>query len=155
MFLGILLIIHKISFGGFILKKVLHELDGITFDSSWELAFYIYLRDYGIPFEYHPKIEFPYKIEEDDDKFHLYRPDFRVHDKYVEIKGNHLAEGKDKNKMDFLDDLGIDVFTGNDIKPFLDYVAQNYGKGYLLQCRKDSSEEPKETDTFPNQHHGL
>ena len=119
-----------------ILRKVLHELDGITFDSSWELAVYIYLRDFGIPFEYHPDIEFPYKINEDDTKFHLYRPDFKVHDRLVEVKGNHLVEGKDANKMDFLDSLGVDVITGKDIKPFLDFVSDKYGKGYLLQCRK-------------------
>lgn len=118
------------------MKKVLHELDGITFDSSWELAYYIYLRDFGIPFEYHPDIEFPYKKELDDDKFHVYRPDFKVHNRFIEIKGTHLAEGKDKNKMSFLDELGIDVITGDDIKPFLKYVADNYGLGYLLQCRK-------------------
>lgn len=130
------------------MKKVLHELDGITFDSSWELAFYIYLRDYGIPFEYHPNIEFPYKIDEDDTKFHVWKPDFKVHDKYVEIKGNHLAEGKDKNKMEFLDNLGVDVITGSDIKPFLDYVANKYGKGYLLQCRKQTEEVTKVNDNY-------
>lgn len=134
------------------MKKVLHELDGITFDSSWELAFYIYLRDYGIPFEYHPNIEFPYKIDEDDIKFHVWKPDFKVHDKYIEIKGNHLAEGKDKNKMEFLDNLGVDVITGSDIKPFLDYVANKYGKGYLLQCRKQTEEVTKVNDTYQYQH---
>lgn len=122
------------------MKKVLHELDGITFDSSWELAFYIYLRDYGIPFEYHPNISFPYKLDENDDKFHLYKPDFKVHGKYIEIKGTHLAEGKDRNKLEFLDELGVDVITGSDIKPFLKYVENKYGKGFLLQCRK--KEEP-------------
>lgn len=134
------------------MKKVLHELDGITFDSSWELAFYIYLRDYGIPFEYHPNIEFPYTLDENDTKFHVWRPDFKVHDKYVEIKGTHLAEGKDKYKMEFLDYLGADVITGNDIKPFLDYVAKNYGKGYLLQCRKQTVEATKVNDTCQCQH---
>ena len=117
------------------MRKVLHTLDGIVFDSSWELAYYIYLRDYGIPFEYHPNIEFPYKIEEDDKKFKLYHPDFRVHDKLVEIKGDHLVEGKDKNKLEFLDHIGVDVVSGKDIKPFLKYVADKYGKGFLMQCR--------------------
>jgi hypothetical protein len=135
------------------LKKVLHELDGITFDSSWELAFYIYLRDYGIPFEYHPDIEFPYKLEEDDEKFHIYRPDFKIHDKLIEIKGNHLAEGKDKDKLSFLDRLGVDVITGNDIKPFLNYVAKKYGKGYLLQCRKQTVEVTTASDTCQCQCH--
>ena len=117
------------------MRKVLHTLDGITFDSSWELAYYIYLRDFGIPFEYHPDIEFPYKIDEDDTKFKIYHPDFRVHGKLIEIKGDHLAEGKDKYKLQFLDELGVVVLTGTDIKPFLKYVADNYGKGFLLQCR--------------------
>ena len=119
------------------MKKVLHELDGITFDSSWELAVYIYVRDFGIPFKYHPDISFPYKNDNDDEKFHLYKPDFKIQNKLVEIKGDHLVEGKDKSKMDFLDTLGVDVITGQDIKPFLKYVEEKYGKGYLLQCRKN------------------
>lgn len=117
------------------MKKIFHILDGIIFDSSWELAYYIYLRDFGIPFEYHPNIEIPYKIDEDDTKFKIYHPDFKVYDKLVEIKGTHLAEGKDKYKLQFLDHLGVDVITGSDIKPFLKYVADTYGKGFLLQCQ--------------------
>lgn len=117
------------------MKKVLHTLDGIIFDSSWELAYYIYLRDYGILFEYHPNIEFHYKNEEDDEKFHIYHPDFKVNNKLVEIKGNYLAEGRDRNKMEFLDRIGIDVLTKEDIKPFLEYVEKKYGKGFISQCR--------------------
>ena len=118
------------------MKKVLHTLDNIVFDSSWELAYYIYLRDLGIPFEYHPNIEIPYKIDNDATKFKLYKPDFKVHDRLIEIKGDHLAEGKDKYKLEFLDILGVDVLTGQDIEPFLKYVNDKYGKGYLMQCRK-------------------
>ena len=121
------------------MRKVQHILDNIVFDSSWELAYYIYLRDYGIPFEYHPDIEIPYKLEEDDEKFHIFHPDFKVHDKLIEIKGTHLAEGlneKEIAKIELMDKLGIDVITGNDIKPFLQYVEKTYGKGFLDQCRK-------------------
>lgn len=114
-------------------------LDGIKFDSSWELAYYIYLRDYGIPFEYHPDISFPYKFNEDDDNFHLYYPDFKVHGKYVEIKSDYLAESKDRVKIDFLMDLGVDVITKDDIKPFLDYVKNKYGEYFLYKCRIDKN----------------
>ena len=121
------------------MRKVQYILDNIVFDSSWELAYYIYLRDYGIPFEYHPDIEIPYKLEEDDEKFHIFHPDFKVHDKLIEIKGTHLAEGlneKEVAKIELMDKLGIDVITGNDIKPFLQYAEKTYGKGFLDQCRK-------------------
>jgi len=120
-------------------KKVQYKLDNIIFDSSWEVAVYIYLRDFGYSFEYHPDIEIPYKLEDDDEKFHIFHPDFKVQGKLIEIKGSYLAEGhfeKEHAKLELMESLGIDVITGNDIKPFLEYVEKNYGKGFLLQCRR-------------------
>lgn len=125
------------------MTKVRFKYDDIIFDSSWELAFYIYLKDYGIPFEYHPNVEIPYKIEEDDEKFHLYHPDFKVHGKYIEIKNNWLLEHYDRYKLEFLDTFGIELYTDKDIKPFLDYVENKYGKYYMYQF---VYQKPKQTN---------
>lgn len=117
------------------MTKVQYLKDNIIFDSSWELAYYIYLTDYGIPFEYHPDIEFPYKVDEDSTKFRKYHPDFKVHGKYIEIKSDYLAEHQDKYKLDFLDRLGVDVLQEADIKPFLKYIDDKYGKYYMERFR--------------------
>lgn len=117
------------------MTKVKYCYDNQIFDSSWELAYYIYLQDFGIPFEYHPNIEFPYKIDEDATKFKKYHPDFKVHEKYIEIKSDYLAEHQDKYKLEFLDRLGVDILQESDIKPFLKYIDKKYGKYYLQQFR--------------------
>lgn len=60
--------------------------DGIYFDSSWEVAYYIYLKENDIPFEYHPApISYLCEGKEQD-----YFPDFKVGDELVEIKGNQF-----------------------------------------------------------------
>lgn len=123
--------------------KVRYFFDNIIFDSSWELAFYIYLKDFGIPFEYHPDVSFPYKLDEDSDKFKKYYPDFKVHGKYIEIKSNYLAKHQDKYKLEFLDSMGVDVLYQKDIQPFLDYITEKYGKYYLERFRY----EPPKDDT--------
>ena len=92
------------------MKKIFHILDGIIFDSSWELAYYIYLRDFGIPFEYHPNIEIPYKIDEDDTKFKIYHPDFKVYDKLVEIKGT-IDEFTDRIWQSLNEDNKVSLFV--------------------------------------------
>lgn len=117
------------------MKKVRYCYDNNIFDSSWELAYYIYLKDFGINFEYHPDTTFPYKLDENAIKFKKYHPDFKVHDKYVEIKSSFLAEHQDKHKLEFLDNLGIEVLLKDDIKPFLNYIDEKYGKNYLNQFR--------------------
>ena len=59
---------------------------GITFDSSWELAVWIYCIDHNIPIIRDPCM-FEYKDFENN--FHKYIPDFSINGKLVEIKGNH------------------------------------------------------------------
>lgn len=66
----------------------------IRFDSSWELAYYLHLKRLGIPFEYQPKTTFQYEY---NGKTHVYMPDFKVGDGYVEIKGPQFFENGDVN----------------------------------------------------------
>lgn len=61
---------YNVSNAHFLYKKV--ELDGISFDSSWELAFYLYHRDNGFNIKRCEKsFEYVYKNET-----HKYFPDF-------------------------------------------------------------------------------
>ena len=122
------------------MKKTQYILDNILFDSSWELAIYMYLRDFGHSFEYHPDFEIPYKIDEDAEKFYIFHPDFKINDKIVEVKSNYLFDHfseKEQAKIELLETLGVDIWTKDEVKPFIDYVDQNYGKRYLASRTKE------------------
>ena len=70
-----------------------YVFEGINFDSAPELAFYIWLRDSRIEFEYQPTTVFTYVF---DGSKHKYQPDFKVGDIFFEIKGDHFfsSDGK-------------------------------------------------------------
>lgn len=120
-----------------------YGFDNNLFDSSWELAYYIWLKDKGISFEYHTQ-----KIEYigDDGKNHTYFPDFIVNGKIVEIKGDHFFNEKGepfnkytkrswKAKYDLILQKGGQIFRFEDIKPYLSYIKENYGDGFLKQWK--------------------
>ena len=120
-----------------------YGFDNNLFDSSWELAYYIWLKDKGISFEYHTQ-----KIEYigDDGKNHTYFPDFIVNGKIVEIKSDHFFNEKGepfnkytkrswKAKYDLILQKGGQIFRFEDIKPYLSYVKENYGDGFLKQWK--------------------
>ena len=71
-----------------------YEYDNRKFDSSWELAYYIYLKDNQIDFEYQPDITFNYNYL---GTIHYYHPDFKVNNEYVELKGLQFFEDKNPN----------------------------------------------------------
>lgn len=61
--------------------------DNKKFDSSPEVAFYIYHKDHGIEIEYQPKTDIVYVV---DGVVHHYFPDFKVGDRLIELKGDHF-----------------------------------------------------------------
>lgn len=80
--------------------KSTYYKDDLRFDSSWELAFYIYHVDKEIPIKRLPK-SFHYI-----DKFgkpHSYFPDFEVDGKFLEIKGKHLLDENGDLKICYID----------------------------------------------------
>lgn len=104
---------------------------GIWCDSSWELAWVIYHLDNNIKFEKNwKKFEYTYKK-----KKRYYMPDFYLVEdkKYIEIKG--------RRNFDDLDDINkikiikfketLDVLYEQDIKKYIDYVEEKYGKDYV------------------------
>lgn len=117
----------------------------ITFDSSWELAFYIYYKDQNANISRETKT-FEYFV---DNKRYIYIPDFEVDEKLYEIKGNQfLAEDgswKDpyktqktkileaKHQCALKNNVTILYFT--EIKKYLNYVESKYGKDYLQKFR--------------------
>ena len=71
-------------------SKFRFTYDNISFDSSWELAIWIYAKDHNIPIEREPvKLSFNF-----DGKEKHVIPDFRYNGKLIEIKGEHYYDKK-------------------------------------------------------------
>ena len=78
--------------------KSSYVYDGIKFDSSWELIFYIYQVDHNNKIiRNDKKLEYEY-----NGKKHFYFPDFNVNGKLYEIKGDHFwkEDGTMQNPFD-------------------------------------------------------
>ena len=129
------------------IKKVGHAkyfFDGIYFDSKHELAYYMWLRDNSINFEYHPSISLVYEYS---GKKHVYQPDFIVDGKLVEVKGDHFfkedgtmicpynrkIDGLMHAKQQCMENSKVKVLKTSQCKPYLDYVIQTYGKSFISQ----------------------
>jgi hypothetical protein len=107
----------------------------INFDSSWEIAFYIYLKDHHIRFEYHPIcIDYFYP---GDNKIHKYEVDFKLfNNSFIEIKNIHLLNNMKENKKS-LEYYKYECMLKNNVKiitdcsKYINYVNQKYGKKYI------------------------
>jgi len=97
---------------------------GYYCDSSWELAYVIYNLEHNIPF-IRNKQGFEYTFKDETLK---YFPDFIEDGKYVEIKG--YSSDKWKAKIEQFK-YPIKVITYTEIKPYLDYVIEKYGKDFI------------------------
>ena len=122
-------------------KMTLYSYNQITFDSSWELAVWIYFNDYKIPIVRHP-IQLQYEM---NGSIHIYLVDFKINNRLIEVKGDHLFDEYGnpifdhkhpwKEKYQCMIDNNIEIWKYKEVKPFLDYVSQTYGKDYLKQFR--------------------
>lgn len=122
-----------------------YEYNNITFDSSWELCYYIWLKDNNIPFIYHPKIKFEYTF---NNKVHYYFVDFWVNGIYQELKGpqffdefNNFINPYDrsldeqyKEKYNCMLNNNIEIIKNCD--EYIRYVHKNYGKNFISQYKK-------------------
>lgn len=122
-------------------KMRIYDFNGIIFDSSWELAVWIYHVDHAIPIERLP-VQLQY---ERDNSTHIYLPDFRIAGKLVEVKGDHMFDkqgnpvfdGKHPwtEKYQCMLENNVEIWRSKDVKPFIAYVRQKYGAGYLKSFR--------------------
>lgn len=120
------------------LKGYLYE--GIRFDSGWELALYIWYKDHCMSAIYHPKYYIEY--EDENGKEHIYWPDFLVNGQFIETKGDQFFNDKDEpfnkytrtfwwNKYNALTKNNVKIMRKEDMIPYVKYVNDTYGKGYL------------------------
>lgn len=112
--------------------------DGTNFDSSWELAYYIWLKDHNIQFSFHRSLtyfEYEYAC-----KIHRYYPDFILDDKIVEIKSPYLlrlmqTKGTiDEAKYNCMKSHNVVIIS--DCQKYVNYVENKYGKDFLTNCRR-------------------
>ena len=128
--------------------RMRYTYDNVAFDSAPEIAFYIWLSDNNIHFEYQPNITFEYEFE---GKKHFYMPDFLVENQLIELKGNHFLneDGTWKNPYDSsqnglfeakhqcLIKNNVKILYETNYKKYLDYIVQKYGKDYLKKFKNN------------------
>lgn len=120
-----------------------YKYDNINFDSKPEIAYYIWLKDNNIDFEFQPNVKFEYLYE---NKLYYYIPDFKVENEYIEIKGLQFFKNYDINEtminpFDRTQDAkyeakhqcmiknNVKILT--DTKIYENYVKNKYGRTYL------------------------
>jgi len=116
------------------------------FDSSWELAVWIWAKDNGKEIEREP-VSLTYTFNGIE---HTYFPDFRLDGKLIEIKGpQFFKDGKMVNPFDHTqDDLfeakhqcglqnGVEFWGKDKMKPILNYIEEKYTKDFLNLFRLD------------------
>ena len=122
----------------------------ISFDSSYELIYFIWNKDRNIPIERCTE-SFKYYCE---GKTFCYIPDFIVSGEYVEIKGAHFFDeygnlvnpfSKDeyvqqlyRKKGELMRSLGIRIIT--DVSSYQKDVEEKYGKDFIKSFRVKGDE---------------
>lgn len=115
-------------------------VDNISFDSKWEVVFYIYYRDKGSNIKREP-LELYYYY---NNIKHAYIPDFEIDGQLYEIKGdhffkngtmcnpyNHKLDGLAEAKYLCIVENNVNIITSKEMKPYFKYVKNTYGLGFL------------------------
>lgn len=139
---------------GTLCHSKLYLYDDKSFSSSWELAYYIWLKDHNIEFEYQPNTIFSYEY---DGISHNYCPDFKINEVIIEIKGPHFFKDDkmicpfdrknrtvEENKyIDGLYEAKHQCMIQNNVKiikdcsKFIKYINTIYGIRYLQNFRRN------------------
>ena len=117
-----------------------YTYNGIQFDSAPEIAYYIWLTDNGIPFEYHPQTNFSFLGK--DGKIHYYEPDFLRLDTntYEEIKGGQFFKTgfieRWKEKLACLKANNVRLILDTEYNIYVEYCDQKFQKrGWHLEFK--------------------
>ena len=130
-------------------QKSKYKYDNYCFDSAPELAFYIWLKDHDIQFEYKPKLFFIYEV---DGIKHRYFPDFKIDDMIFELKGDQFfnENGIMQNPYDHSQDKAfaekqlcmmqhnVILLKSSEYCMFEIYISQTYGDNYLKKFKQTS-----------------
>ena len=141
------------NYGSACIGKSSHIYKGMIFDSSWELAFWIWCEDNNKQIERNNK---PIKLKNGKNIY----PDFLVDGVFYEIKGDHLTKKDDwGDRSEAYLRNNVKVLFGKDMIPILKYIYTKYGKEYLKKFRKKRKGQFKRTPTELNEktkrHHRI
>lgn len=133
-----------------------YKFGEVMFDSAPELTLYVWLTDMGIDFEYQPAVSFEYMY---GGKTHSYFPDFRIGEKYVEMKGPQFF-GKDGRMLNPYRDPAwsdaeyaeecakyeakrrcmlenkVELLSEAGYGKYLEYVEKKYGRNFIKKFRR-------------------
>lgn len=132
---------------GFLTKKCFdshsrckYEFEDERFDSSWELALWVYAKDHNEEIEREP-CQFEYEFE---GKKHFYYPDFLYKGGLVEVKGPQFFKDDkmicpfDRSqdelfqaKYECMKKNGVKIFSTDEIRVCRDYIKKAYGNDFL------------------------
>lgn len=122
-----------------------YQYQNEQFDSSWELAFYIWCKDHNKNILRETQsFSFNYNGES-----HYFIPDFEVDGNLYEIKGDQFLAENDTWKDPFNThrdsyyeakhqcalENNVKILYHKDIKKCVDYINEKYGKDYLIRFR--------------------
>lgn len=119
------------------LQAIFH-LDGLKFDSFWEVAFYVYHRDNNNEIIRDPCILF-FTV---NGKQHRYLPDFSLNGKFFEIKSNYWIKKQSEGsygeaKFRCMQENNVTIISDKEIIPYLEYVNSKYGKNFFNKFKED------------------
>lgn len=123
-----------------------YYFQGEMFDSSWELALWIYAKDHDEEIQRSP-CSFSYVY---NNKTHKYFPDFLYKGELIEIKGSQLLDkdgnliemssrktnGRLQAKQRCMEKNNVQLWEYEKIKFALDYVKERYGADYLKAYKR-------------------
>ena len=126
--------------------------NGIHFDSSYELALFIWLIDNNIDFEYQPNVSIQYADQ--TGKVHSYCPDFRIEGFLYELKGQQFIaeDGTWRNPYDAKSNNlyeakhqcclkhQVKILLSSECEKFIEYVKDKYGKDFLQNFRSQKND---------------
>lgn len=95
---------------------------GIICQSTYELAFVIYMLDHGKKIERCP-LRIPYLLKE---KKHFYNPDFIIEGKIFEIKGRISEKDKAKFKAAKSQNIKLCIVARRSMQKYINYVNKKY-----------------------------
>lgn len=125
--------------------------DNVQFDSFPEIAYYIWLKDHNIKFEYQPKTVFKYSY---DGKDHFYHPDFLLvkENQFIEIKSSssfiygkmvchfdRSLDGLMEAKHQCMLNNNVYIMLTEEYMQYIKYVEKKFGRNFRKQCIKDNN----------------
>lgn len=101
----------------------------VMFDSAPEIAYYIWLLDHNIDFEYHPSIRLQYYA---NNKIHFYEPDFLIKstNQLEDIKGDQFLKltfiQRGRERLECIKQNNVRLIYSDEYNIYMNYCSQKF-----------------------------